>query len=347
MAEVVKTLSILPGVSGGEEYVREYIVNEIKAYCDNIRINSMGSIIAFKRGRSSDKKVMICAGIDESGFIVSGITDKGYIKFKAVGRPDLRTIISKRVMIDGRICGVIGMKAIHLQKKSEREAAPEISSLYIDIGCRSKAEAEKLVTLGDYISFISEFSENGKSYIGKALNRAGAAALINAAECEPAYDTYFVFAAQCCVQDKIPGRGLRTAAHGIDADYALVIDVVNADDVYSRKKKQCKCALGNGAAVVSMDKTCINDVLLTDSIISAAKRRSICVQPVTAPAELSIAGAAADTGTVTAEVAIPCRYIGSPINIINKKDMDSLIQLCRMFITESDVIADGITQKAD
>ena len=347
MACSVKILSELPGVSGCENSIRRYILSQLEGNCDSVNINSMGSITALKRGRSSEKTVMICTGIAEPGFIVSGITDKGYIKFKAVGRPDVRTIVSKRVLVDGRIKGVIGMKAIHLQKKSEREAAPEISSLYIDIGCKSKAEAEKIIKLGDYISFDSSFCDNGTSYMGKALNRIGIAALLDAVECAPAYDTYFVFAAQCCVPDKVPGRGLKTAVAGISTDYALVIDTVNADDVYSIKKRPHICALGSGAAVVNMDKTCIHDVLFTNALVSAAERCAISVQQITAPSDISIAGAVMNCGTVTAAAGVPCRYLNSPVNIVNKKDMNYLTQLCRLFIQESDVIIDGITQKTD
>lgn len=347
MVSSIKELSIIPGVSGNEENVRRYIVNKLEGLCDSISVNSMGSITAFRKGRSSQKTIMICTGIDEPGFIVSGITEKGYIKFKSVGRPDIRTVISKRVLIDFRIKGVIGMKAIHLQKKSEREDAPEISSLYIDIGCKSKAEAEKLVKLGDYISFDSEFIENGSVYMGKAFNRLGAAALLEAAECTPAYDTYFVFASQCCIPDKIPGRGLKTAAAGIKADYALIIDTVAADDVYSINKRPQLCSLGAGAAIEYMDKTCIYDVLFTDAINSAAERCGISVQKITVPTELSIAGAASSAGTVMAAAALPCRYINSPINMANKNDVNALAQLCRLFIQESDVIINGITQKTD
>lgn len=347
MACAVKELSVLSGVSGKEDQVRRYIKHKLEGICDSISVNSMGSITAFKRGRSSAKTVMICTGIDEPGFIVSGITDKGYIKFKAVGRPDIRTVISKRVLINCRISGVIGMKAIHLQKKSEREAAPEISSLYIDIGCKSKAEAEKLVKLGDYVSFDSGFYDNGSVYMGKAFSRIGVTALLEAVQCTPAYDTYFVFAAQCCVPDAIPGRGLKTAAAAIKANYALIIDTVSADDVYSEKKRPRICSLGSGAAIEYMDKTCIHDVLFTDSVSAAAERCGINIQKITAPAEQSIAGAVSSASVVTAAAAIPCRYMNAPMNMANKKDMDALAQLCRLFIQESDVIIDGIAQKTD
>ena len=113
---LLKRLCDAFGVSGAEGEIRDIIIPEIKEYCDDLTVDTMGNIIAFKKGESSDKKVMLSAHMDEVGFIVSGITDKGYLEFKKVGGIDTRVIISKNVIVGkNKIPGVIGMKAIHLQ----------------------------------------------------------------------------------------------------------------------------------------------------------------------------------------------------------------------------------------
>ncbi|MBR4173304.1 MAG: M42 family peptidase, partial [Clostridia bacterium] len=154
---LLKELTNLSGVSGNEGAVHDFIINEISPYADSITVDSIGNVIALKKGASS-KKIMLSAHMDEVGFIISEITDKGYLKFKTVGGIDTRTILAKRVKIGKNgVLGVIGMKAVHLQKKSEREETPEIKDLYIDIGAKNKDSAENLVSLGDYATFETEF----------------------------------------------------------------------------------------------------------------------------------------------------------------------------------------------
>lgn len=116
MAELLKKMSEINAVSGNENDIRNLIIAEIKDKVDDITIDTMGNVIAYKKGSDSGKKIAVAVNMDEPGFIISGVTEKGYLKFKAVGNIDPRKIISKRVVIGAdKIKGVIGMKAIHLQ----------------------------------------------------------------------------------------------------------------------------------------------------------------------------------------------------------------------------------------
>ena len=116
MAELLKKMSEINAVSGNENDIRNLIIAEIKDMVDDITIDTMGNVIAYKKGSDSGKKIAVAVNMDEPGFIISGVTEKGYLKFKAVGNIDPRKIISKRVVIGAdKIQGVIGMKAIHLQ----------------------------------------------------------------------------------------------------------------------------------------------------------------------------------------------------------------------------------------
>ena len=227
---LIKELCNLSGVSGNETEVRNFIKEQITPYADEIKVDNIGNLIALKKGNSS-KKVMLSAHTDEVGFIISGINDKGFLEFKTVGGIDTRVIISKKVLVGTKkIPGVIGMKAIHLQKKSERETVPEVSSLYIDIGAKDKDEALEYVKIGDYVSFDTCFAEMSCDTIkAKAIDdRAGCAILMELIKKPVKYDTYFCFT----VQEEVGLRGARVAAHRIMPDIALVIESTTCNDVY-------------------------------------------------------------------------------------------------------------------
>ena len=192
MAELVEKLCNIGGVSGDEGDVREFIRSYIKEYVDELTVDSMGNLIALKKGKSDAKRIMLSAHMDEVGFIISGFTEKGYLEFKTVGGIDTRVIISKKVFIGkNKVPGIIGIKAVHLQKPSERESVPSVSSLYIDIGASSKDEAKSKVSLGDYAVFDTKFSPFGTDkFKAKAIDdRIGCAVLMNAIKKDVKYDT--------------------------------------------------------------------------------------------------------------------------------------------------------------
>lgn len=346
MAFTLAELSRLSGVSGDEGEVMEYLIPVIKEKCDKIEIDSMGNVIAFKRGISDKYRILVGTSVDEVGFIVSDITDSGFVKFKAVGGIDPRNIVSKCVSIGSeRIPGVIGMKAIHLQKREEREATVKIKDLFIDIGAADKAEAENKVKLGDRIVFRTEFADKGDIIKGKALNRMTVTALLRAMDEQPRFDTYFVFATQGEVLCSVPGRGMRTAAYRINPDYAFVINTVNTDDFYT--SKQPSASLGDGVIVEYMDKSNISNTMFADSLFALAKKHGIKNRAKTSSLGTSVAGAilAAGTGAVTVSAAIPCRYYRTPVSYMNKNDISAMEQLCVAFVKESDVIIDGIVKE--
>ena len=181
---ILSDLSNLPGVSGNEDLVREYILNEIRPYCDTVTIDRAGNLIGLVKAAESDvqvPKVLLSAHMDEVGFIISGIDRNGNLKFMPVGGIDQKVLPSCRVLVGEQdIKGVIGAKAIHLQSESEFKKAFPTESLRIDIGGDSKRQTERLVQLGDYAIFDTIFEEFGEGlYAGKALDdRAGCAILI-------------------------------------------------------------------------------------------------------------------------------------------------------------------------
>ncbi|MGN1329686.1 MAG: M42 family peptidase, partial [Eubacterium sp.] len=176
---MLKELCLLNGTSGDEKPVREYIINEIKDYCE-FEVDSLGSIIAYKKGnKKADKKIMLCAHMDEVGFIITDIDENGMLSFSAVGGIDPRVCYDRVIEING-VKGVIGLPPVHLISDDEKKKAPDFKHLRIDIGAKSREEAEKYVSLGDYAYFVSDYYEYGDGYIkSKALDdRIGCMLLI-------------------------------------------------------------------------------------------------------------------------------------------------------------------------
>ncbi len=332
MLEMIKELCSLPGISGREEKVREYIISKIDGYCE-YKVDNLGNIIAFKKGTDpASKKVMIDAHMDEVGMIVTGIDSDGFIKFEQVGSVDSRVIIGRNVLVgDKGIPGVLGIKPIHLIKKDEEGNIPKNDELYIDIGAANKEEAEKAVSLGDYIVFESDFVEFGSGFIkSKAIDdRAGCAVLIDIIRSDIPYDCLFSFT----VQEEIGTRGAAAAAFDIDPDYAIVVESTTAADINDAKGEDRVCVCGEGCAVSFMDRGTVYSRDLYTRALDAAKELGIKAQYKTRVAGGNNARSIHKSrgGVKTLTLSIPTRYIHSPCCVCKYEDIESVKALvCAM-----------------
>lgn len=334
MDELLKILSEENGVSGNETAVRSIIAKKIKEQADDIMTDSMGNLIVLKKGKNSSKMIAVTAHMDEVGFIISGITDTGYLKFKSVGTIDSRKIISKKVVIgDNKVKGIIGMKAIHLQTKSERENTVSVSKLFIDIGAKNKKDAEKSVRLGDYVTFDTDFEVIGSNVKGKALDRSGVcSALINAMNNEYPFDTYFCF----LTQHEVGSRGAKIISHRLNPDAVLTVSTVDTEDMYGCEKNSGGAELGKGIVVSYSDKLFIADKELTDKLAETAYHENILVQTNAAKNFASDTGAiqTGAEGTRCISVSIPCRYSHSPVSIMSLKDVEIASKYIELFLNK-------------
>lgn len=323
----LKDLSNLNGVSGCEDEVREYILKEISPYCDDIKTDNLGSIIAFKKGKNRAKnKIMLSAHMDEVGLIVTGITKKGgYLDFSCVGGIDPRVLFGKRFTVGkNKIKGVIGGAPIHMLSSEQRDKAPDSEDLFIYIGAKNKADAEKYVSLGDRCAFDTEFSDFGENFVkGKALDdRAGCAVLIDIIKSDIECDMYFVFA----VQEEVGLRGARCAAYDIAPDFAIVVEATTAADIAGVPENKQVCRIDGGGVISFMDRSTIYDKGMYNLAFKIAEEKDIKVQPKTLIAGGNDSGAIHVTGKGirTLAVSLPCRYLHSPVGIISKDDLKSV-----------------------
>ena len=295
----------------------------------------MGGVTALKRGRIGKRRIMVVCHMDEPGLIISGVTDEGYLKFKLVGAIDERVLVSKRVRIGGdKVRGVIGMKAIHLQKKKERETTVAPSELFIDIGAKSKKDALKKIHLGDYAAFDTECGNLGDCVKGKALDsRIACYALMEALKYDYEDDVYACFT----VQQEIGMRGAQIAAYAVKPDFAVVLGSVCAADTYGVEKTERGAVLGNGAVLSLMDSRAIFDRAVTDKIAAAAKAEDIKVQINESSVGTSCGGGVIMSGSGTRAVtaAVACRYSHTPVCAAQRGDIEALKDLTVLILKKA------------
>jgi endoglucanase len=326
---MLKSLCLLNGTSGDETAVRDYIINEIKDYCE-YNVDALGSIIAFKKGtKSPNKTVSINAHMDEVGFIITGITDDGYLRFSPVGGIDFRVCLDRVVTIGDGVNGVIGDKAFHLLEDDEKKSCPSFDKLLIDIGATSRKEAENVVSLGDYAYFSSDYYEFGDGFIkAKALDdRIGCMLMIELIKSDLKYDTYFCFN----VQEEVGLRGSQCTSYCVNADVALVLESTTAGDLDGVSGCDRVCVLGDGPVVSFMDSRTVYDKELYNLAMNVAKINNIPVQTKTAIAGGNDAGAIQTSGNGTRVIAIslPSRYIHSASSVVKKCDIDNTRKLVK------------------
>lgn len=325
---LLKELSELNGVSSNETAVRHFIRDRIQGKVETLHTDRLGNLIASKGQEKKGPKIMLSAHMDEVGLMVVGIDPSGLLKIKAVGGVDERVLLSKRVLVGPQqVPGVIGAKPIHLQEREERQKPVPLSALFVDIGATDRSDAEKAVKIGDLIAFDTKADFFGDGlFKGKALDdRAGCAVLLNIIENQYALPLYYAFT----VQEEVGLRGATVAAYGINPDLALVIETTSAGDVPPLKKHQASTGLGHGPAISFMDRSVIVHPKLVETLVAVAEAAGIPYQFRQATTGGTEAGAINQTraGIPAAVISIPCRYIHSPVGVLNLNDFQETIKL--------------------
>jgi len=334
MQNTLKTLCYLSGVSGFEDEVREYILERVMPHASRLETDSMGNLIVLKKGaKTPDKKLMLCAHMDEVGLIVTAFAEDGYIRFACIGGIDRRVLIGKRVFVGaGRIPGIISIKAHHLVSREEEKNVPKLDDMFIDIGCLSSDEAKKAVSLGDFCAFDDSITCFGDGFIkAKALDdRIGCAAMIKLIEEPLACDTWFAFT----VQEEVGVRGAEILAYKVAPDYALVLEGTTATDLpgVSEIKKICSC--GDGVVIPFIDGSTIYDREMYNTLTSLAQEHNIKWQTKHRIAGGTDAGAIQKSlgGVKVGACSVAVRSIHSPASVAKLSECEDLLRLARAFL---------------
>lgn len=326
ITELLENLTQINSPSGNEAKIREYIMSEVKPYCDEVYTDAMGNLVAHKEGKG--KKIMLAAHMDEIGIIVTDIDDKGFLRFSSVGGLNTRYLVNTRVQFENGTVGVIGAQEKAFEDK------PELCNLYIDIGAQDKKEAEKYVKIGDSAAFLGNIICREDTIVSKALdNRAGCAVLIDTLHNikDSVNDLYFVFT----VQEEVGLRGAKTAAFAIEPDIAMAVDVTDTGD--TPDAPNMAVSLGKGTAIKVMDRSVICDADVRAKMIETAKKYDIPYQLEIMTDGGTDAGAIHLTraGVKTGGVSIPLRYVHSPSETANIKDIEGSSKLLQKLVTET------------
>ena len=336
MIELLKDLCRLRGVSGEEDRVRDFIRAQAAPWADSVRTDALGNLIVFKKGKKpAGNHLLLCAHMDEVGIIVTRITDEGFLKFDFVGGVDRRVAMGKPVLIgEKQVPGLIGLKAIHLVSREERKKVPKTDALYIDIGARDRDEAEKLVSPGDYGTFIGEPEEFGQGLLkARAIDdRVGCAVMLTLLKEELPLDVTFAFTAQ----EEVGTRGAFAAAFSVTPEVALVLETTTAADLPGVEDHRKVCAPGKGPVISYMDGGTIYDRALFEDLRRLAEEHHIPWQT----KEYIAGGNDARTiqrtkaGVRVAAMSAAVRYLHAPAGVGSISDFDNMLKLTRLFLQD-------------
>ncbi|MDD4772901.1 MAG: M42 family metallopeptidase [Eubacteriales bacterium] len=332
------------GPSGCEDNAAKIIIGNINGLCDDIKKDKLGNIIALYKGTGlSDKRIMICAHMDEVGFMVTHIDDDGYIHFCNVGGIDPRVICGRRVVFGDEtksIHGIVASKAIHQQSESERRETTPVDKMYVDIGAKNKEEAEEYVKPGDFGTFVSDFVLYGNKMMrAKALdNRFGCSVIIevlrrlNETGYRPEFDLYCVFS----TREEIGKAGAITAAYSVSPDIALVIEATAVADIADVPENAVVAKTGGGMVISLIDNGTIYDRELIDFAIKTGDKHNIKYQ-----LKRYVSGSndaahiqKSKSGVRICALSAPCRYVHSPSNAVNTDDYFAAIDLVYAMIKD-------------
>lgn len=307
------------GISGDEGEISQLISDLVKDYADEIYKDVLGNLVVHKKG--DGKKVMFAAHMDEIGIMVTYIDDLGFLRFGMVGGVDKYNCLYQRVKFKNGVVGVVGY-----EEKVKEIKDIKVSNLYIDIGAKSKEEAEKLVKIGDTATFIGDLVTQGERIIAHALdNRLGVYVLIEAIKRikNNKNDLYFVFT----VQEEVGLRGAKTSAFSIDPDYAIAVDVTDTGD--TPESNLMAVTLGGGAAIKIKDSSVLCNKDVKDALVECAQTNDIKYQFEVLEAGGTDAGAIhlTKSGIKTGAVSIPVRYIHTPCELADINDVENAIRL--------------------
>lgn len=325
-----------PSPSGYEQPAQRIFRDYVTPFCDEVISDVMGNVFARVAGKGKDlPRVMIVGHTDEIGLQVKYIDDRGYLYFAAVGGVDAHLTPGKQVNIHtakGALAGVIGKKPIHLMDAKDRDTVVKLESQYIDIGAKDKKEAQKLVRVGDAVTFQSSFTRllgdrvASRGFDDKAgcFVVAEVLRLLKASGKKLAVDLYGVSS----VQEEIGLRGGTTSAYSVNPDVGICVEVDFATDQPDVEKKH-NGEVGLGKGPILTRGANINPPLL-ELLCSTAEKEKIAVQFTANP---RATGTDANVmqisrgGVATALVKIPLRYMHTPVETVSLADLENAATL--------------------
>jgi endoglucanase len=345
--DLLRELCNALAVSGDEGAVRKIVLAAIRDHADEVKVDALGNVIAVKKSRASPERsrrgngrraprVLVAAHMDEVGFMITGHETDGSLRFEPVGSVDEQALLGKPVIVGpARLPGVIGAAPVHLLKAEQRNSAPKVAQMRIDLGVDTAEAAQRWVRVGERAGFATEFAVVGPSLRGKALDdRLGCAILIEILRAPAGYD--FELHAAFTVQEEVGLRGARVAGYAVDPACAFVLDCAPARDLPhhsgERENTEYNTRLGLGPAIYLSDRGAIYNERLVRYLQQTAEAAGIPHQFRQPGGGGTDAGAIhlAREGVPTVSVSVPGRYLHSPAALARTDDWRNTVRLMRL-----------------
>ncbi len=327
-----------PSPSGFEGPVQKVWLERTATFAHSTRVDVHGNAIATLNPEGRPR-VMLAGHCDEIGFMVKYISDDGFISLAPIGGVDIHIVPARRVLIHtakGPVMGVVGKKPIHLQDPATQSSQKlEWHNLWIDIGVEKRKEAEKLVALGDPITFEEGFSRlQGDIVIGRAFDdKIGSFVVSEVVRLLSGSKIKASVHAVSTVQEEVGLRGATTSAYGIDPDVGIAVDVTFSSDYPEMEKKRIgEIKLGKGPAI---SRGANINPRVFDKLVKTAEARKVPYQVDPSP---KATGTDANviqltrSGVAAALVSVPLRYMHTPVETISLKDLENTARLLAAYI---------------
>ncbi len=334
----LESFSNADGPSGWEAPVRELVVEAVRDHVDELSVDAMGNLVAHvsparggakaargKRGRGPH--VMLCAHMDEVGFMVTAVEKDGRLRIRKVGGIDPRILLGQVVRVGTNGArGVVGVLPAHLLTNADMTKVTPIEDLFLDIGASSREEALQAISLGDLVAFDTTYEAWGTVRKGKAFDdRVGCAVLASLVQRRPPVPVTAVWA----VQEEIGLRGAAAAARRVSPDLAIVLEGTASGETPGASPEEMQPRMGGGPTLTVQDRSLMADARLVELLERTAKRWKIPTQwkrpgvGGTDAGRIALSGA----GVPAAVVSVACRYIHAPAAYLDIRDPQRVVDL--------------------
>ena len=338
--KLLKRLIETPGVPGREEQQRKIAREELEALTEEVRTDPLGSVIGTKRGRD-DVRVMIAAHLDEIGFLVKYVDDKGFLRLQILGGHDPANMVSQRVLVttaDGEsLRGALqpARKPPHLARSEDQQKAPRADEFFVDLGLGAE-QVRKVVRIGDYVTMDRTLEKVGDGYMGKAMDdRIGVFVMLEALRAMEHHEATIYAAATS--QEEVGLRGATASGWALEPTVVVALDITIAMDIPGGGEGEIVTWLGNGAAIKIMDSSLICNPKLVEHFRRIAEREGISHQMEILPQGGTDAGGVQRLhgGVPSITLSIPCRYVHTPNEMVNASDVQACIDLLARYLEEA------------
>ncbi|MGN6378924.1 MAG: M42 family metallopeptidase [Gaiellales bacterium] len=351
--DLLARLDAAVGVSGHEGDVAEVIADELDGTYDSRDADPLGNQYFTRTGEDGAPTVMLCAHMDELGFVIRHIEDEGFLRIGPIGGHDSRMVIDQDIAvhgIDGPVHGITGAKPAHLVEAEERKQAIPMEELFVDVGTDSREATEKLgVRVGQVATFLREGTvlNGSRVFSGKAVDdRAGCAVMVEVMRRLADHKVSATVCATASVQEEVGLRGAEVAGTRVQPDVALALDVCVCGDTPGVEFRRSPITLGGGPAIKYYDAAGWTGAPvprhLTQRLEQAAEgagieyQREVLFGGGTDAWAIAVSGG----GVLSGCVSVPSRYIHSAVGCVNLDDIEGTARLVLAFL--EDVSANGL-----